>query len=82
MKYWDGQPLRYVLKHKAADGSIDEPLFVIQFTLIPNEEVEEEAQKWAKVDDTNQADLSAGTGNGENEQPKRDPPQYTDEGVD
>jgi len=42
ISYWDGQPLRYVLKNRATD----EPLFVIIFTLVPKDgSGEEEAAK-------------------------------------
>jgi len=33
LSYWDGQPLRYVLKNRATD----EPLFVVVFTLLPKD---------------------------------------------
>ncbi|KAK4547012.1 hypothetical protein LTR36_001232 [Oleoguttula mirabilis] len=36
ISYWDGQPLRYVMKNRATD----EALFVIIFTLVPKEEVD------------------------------------------
>lgn len=45
MKFWDGQPLRYVLKRKTSDGGlggVDEALFVIQFALVESGEVEAE----------------------------------------
>jgi len=44
--FWDGQPLRYVLKHRNAAKEIDQELFVITFTLIPEEELEAEKEKW------------------------------------
>lgn len=44
--FWDGQPLRYVLKHRNAAKGIDQELFVITFTLIPEEELEAEKEKW------------------------------------
>ncbi|SMR50927.1 unnamed protein product [Zymoseptoria tritici ST99CH_1E4] len=34
ISYWDGQPLRYVLKNRATD----EPLFVVVFTLLPKDD--------------------------------------------
>ncbi|GAB7358592.1 hypothetical protein MBLNU230_g2652t1 [Neophaeotheca triangularis] len=34
ISYWDGQPLRYVLKNRATD----EPLFVVVFTLVPKDQ--------------------------------------------
>ncbi|EON62656.1 hypothetical protein W97_01880 [Coniosporium apollinis CBS 100218] len=37
VRYWDGQPLRYVLKNRATNT----PLFVIVFTLVPAEQVDE-----------------------------------------
>ncbi|CAK1354453.1 unnamed protein product [Cercospora beticola] len=37
ISYWDGQPLRYVMKNRATN----EPLFVIVFTLLPKEDQEE-----------------------------------------
>ncbi|KAF2771117.1 DUF1769-domain-containing protein, partial [Teratosphaeria nubilosa] len=36
ISYWDGQPLRYVLKNRATD----EALMVLVFTLVPKEELE------------------------------------------
>ena len=50
MKFWDGQPLRYVLKHRTKDGRVDKPLFVISFALVNEEEVEGEAEKWESVE--------------------------------
>lgn len=48
MQYWDGQPLRYVLKRKVSENVVDdEPLFVIVIALIPEEEAEEQEKKWA-----------------------------------
>lgn len=52
MRFWDGQPLRYVLKHKNAE--VDDPLIVIVFTLIPEEELEKEEEK-LKADNTAEA---------------------------
>lgn len=46
MSFWDGQPLRYVLKHRNASKGIDQELLVITFTLIPEEEVEAEKKRW------------------------------------
>ncbi|GIZ39285.1 hypothetical protein CKM354_000267300 [Cercospora kikuchii] len=37
ISYWDGQPLRYVMKNRATN----EPLFVIVFTLLPKNDQEE-----------------------------------------
>ncbi|KAK1068367.1 hypothetical protein LTR74_005656 [Friedmanniomyces endolithicus] len=36
ISYWDGQPLRYVMRNRKTD----EPLLVIVFTLVPKEQVE------------------------------------------
>jgi len=44
--FWDGQPLRYVLKHRNTAKGIDQELFVITFTLIPEEELEAQKEKW------------------------------------
>lgn len=44
--FWDGQPLRYVLKHRNVAKGIDQELFVITFTLIPKEELEKEKERW------------------------------------
>lgn len=44
--FWDGQPLRYVLKHRNVAKGIDQELFVITFTLIPEEELEAQREKW------------------------------------
>ncbi|KAF2230341.1 DUF1769-domain-containing protein [Viridothelium virens] len=41
IKYWDGQPLRYVLRNKAT-GDL---LFVLVFTLVPAEEAAKEGEK-------------------------------------
>jgi hypothetical protein len=46
MSFWDGQPLRYVLKHRNASKNIDQELLVITFTLIPEDELEAEKEKW------------------------------------
>jgi len=46
MSFWDGQPLRYVLKHKCAAKGIDKELLVITFTLIAEEDLEAEKKKW------------------------------------
>lgn len=43
MRFWDGQPLRYVLKQKGSDG-IEKELLVVVFTLVPAEEAEKETQ--------------------------------------
>ncbi|KAK3115252.1 hypothetical protein LTR53_005572 [Teratosphaeriaceae sp. CCFEE 6253] len=40
ISYWDGQPLRYVLKNRKTD----EPLMVIVFSLLPKEQVEKDAK--------------------------------------
>lgn len=45
MSFWDGQPLRYTLKHKITDGSKDEVLFVIVITLLSEDKVEEQEKK-------------------------------------
>lgn len=45
MSFWDGQPLRYTLKHKTTDGSKDEVLFVIVIALLPEDKVEEQEKK-------------------------------------
>ena len=44
MRFWDGQPLRYTLKKK--NKEVDQELMVIEFMLVPAEEVEEEERKW------------------------------------
>ncbi|KAK5725161.1 hypothetical protein LTR17_013197 [Elasticomyces elasticus] len=36
ISYWDGQPLRYVMKNR----KIDEPLMVLVFSLVPKEQIE------------------------------------------
>jgi hypothetical protein len=46
MSFWDGQPLRYVLKHRNASKNIDQELLVITFTLISEEDLEAEKEKW------------------------------------
>ena len=46
MSFWDGQPLRYVLKHKSVAKGIDKELLVITFTLIAEEDLEAEKEKW------------------------------------
>ncbi|KAK3720176.1 hypothetical protein LTR37_004000 [Vermiconidia calcicola] len=40
ISYWDGQPLRYVMKNRATD----EPLFVVIFKLLPKEQAKEESE--------------------------------------
>ncbi|KAI9659700.1 MAG: hypothetical protein M1831_003598 [Alyxoria varia] len=47
MRYWDGQPLRYVLKHRTGassgrgkEGEVDEELLVVTFALIRKDEVD------------------------------------------
>ncbi|KAK5113649.1 hypothetical protein LTR62_003276 [Meristemomyces frigidus] len=40
ISYWDGQPLRYVMKNRKTD----QPLLVLVFTLVPKEEVENGGQ--------------------------------------
>lgn len=45
MSFWDGQPLRYTLKHRTPDGSKDDVLFVVLFTLVPQEQVKEQEKK-------------------------------------
>ncbi|WPG98087.1 upf0590 protein [Acrodontium crateriforme] len=37
ISYWDGQPLRYVLKNRATN----EPLFVVVFSLLPKDQVDD-----------------------------------------
>jgi len=46
MSFWDGQPLRYVLKHKSVAKGIDKELLVITFTLIAEADLEAEKEKW------------------------------------
>lgn len=45
MSFWDGQPLRYSLKHRTHDGSVDDLLFVVVISLIPEDQVEEQEKK-------------------------------------
>ncbi|KAK5123304.1 hypothetical protein LTR85_002734 [Meristemomyces frigidus] len=57
ISYWDGQPLRYVMKNRATD----EALFVVIFTLIPKEEIdgkggEAEGKTEGKAEHTGGAD--------------------------
>lgn len=69
----------YVLKHRIKDKSVDEPLLVIQFTLVPIDKVEEEEAKWAK-NHTSQPSGSSGKRKQEGERPSVT--GYVDEGVD
>ncbi|KAF2210872.1 hypothetical protein CERZMDRAFT_118089 [Cercospora zeae-maydis SCOH1-5] len=47
ISYWDGQPLRYVMKNRATN----EPLFVIVFTLLPKDDPEGSNQSAQQPDD-------------------------------
>ena len=77
MRFWDGQPLRYVLKHKNAE--IDEPLIVIVFTLIPEEElaVEEKKLEAGEAKDASEEDSATKTKEEANASA-----DFEDEGVD
>nr|POE87007.1 upf0590 protein [Quercus suber] len=47
ISYWDGQPLRYVLKNRKTDKE----LFVVVFTLVPRDQVDETTGEVVKKDD-------------------------------
>ncbi|KAI9725946.1 MAG: hypothetical protein M1828_002274 [Chrysothrix sp. TS-e1954] len=50
IRYWDGQPLRYVLKRKSHTDASDkgQELLVVLFTLVPEEKAEAEERKWVE----------------------------------
>ncbi|KAF4553149.1 Hypothetical protein D9617_8g051630 [Elsinoe fawcettii] len=52
ISYWDGQPLRYVLK----DRKTNEPLFVVIFTLIPKDEADKAQSQLEKEKEEKGAD--------------------------
>lgn len=64
MSFWDGQPLRYTLKHKTADGSKDKVLFVIVFTLVPEERAKEQEKKLEREKKTSTVGKVGGIGLG------------------
>ncbi|KAL9061270.1 MAG: hypothetical protein Q9162_000144 [Coniocarpon cinnabarinum] len=70
MKFWDGQPLRYVLKTRKGGE-----LFVVRFALVEKGDVEKEAERWksGRLEESKGAmgTKDAGTGGG-----------FQDEGVD
>ncbi|KAK4555067.1 hypothetical protein LTR86_007833 [Recurvomyces mirabilis] len=47
ISYWDGQPLRYVMKNRKTD----QPLVVLVFTLVPKDEVSSEGKGAGEKDD-------------------------------
>ena len=53
MRFWDGQPLRYVLKHKDQSEGIDQELLVVVIALIPDAKVKEEEDKWKGAESSN-----------------------------
>ncbi|KAK5136228.1 hypothetical protein LTR08_003835 [Meristemomyces frigidus] len=57
ISYWDGQPLRYVMK----DRSTGEPFFVVCFTLVPKDDV---AKKDVKTEEPKTAGAAAASSGG------------------
>ncbi|KAJ9643986.1 hypothetical protein H2199_003852 [Coniosporium tulheliwenetii] len=86
VRYWDGQPLRYVLKNRATNT----PLFVIVFTLVPAEEVdqaegggERQESKTEETSGASKASKDAADLQASMEKEKLgDDPVFADEGVD
>lgn len=78
MRFWDGQPLRYTLKQRSKDGSVDRELLVVVFSLVPAEEAESEAAHEAQGQEEPEHEAK---------EPQQKPDQaseakYVDEGVD
>lgn len=59
ISYWDGQPLRYVLKNRKTD----EALFVVMFTLVPKDQAENASQQEAAQKDEKNAGAQSKVGN-------------------
>ncbi|KAK0357296.1 hypothetical protein LTR91_004388 [Friedmanniomyces endolithicus] len=58
ISYWDGQPLRYVMRNRKTD----EPLLVIVFTLVPKEQVEKKEGGAVEEEKTKEEAPSAPSG--------------------
>lgn len=86
MKYWDGQPLRYVLKVKKKDGSLERVLFVVMIALVKEEDLEGERRKWEETEEKKkEGEESEEKKKGEETEQKKKPEEksgYVDEGVD
>lgn len=87
MRFWDGQPLRYTLKQRSKDGSVDRELLVIVFTLFTGED--EDAGGDASASASVSASASAGkeaeaeeSEEGTKPAERKNEANYVDEGVD
>lgn len=82
MRFWDGQPLRYTLKKKNA--TTDQELFVIVFTLVPEDKLDEYKEKWegGKGKEGSGAAKSSAAKDGAADEQKKEGGNFQDADVD